>query len=121
TRLTPIVILHANHVNELDEEVAIDLGRLSGSGIMLLNQAVLLRGVNDSVRAQKDLCEQLVELNTIPYYLHQLDRVVGAAHFELPIADGRAIVNELRTLLPGYMTPRYVQEIAGEPNKRVLA
>lgn len=100
--------------------MAAALDELRHAGTLLLNQAVLLRGVNDSVQAQQALSERLIELGVVPYYLHQLDRVAGAAHFEVPIDEGRRIVEELRTRLPGYMVPRYVQEIAGEPNKTVL-
>jgi len=116
-RLQPIVVLHANHVNELDEAVASSIGRLADAGVMLLNQAVLLAGVNDTVEAQAALCERLVDLRVLPYYLHQLDRVAGAAHFEVPVEVGRRIVEQLRERLPGYAMPRYVQEIAGAPSK----
>jgi L-lysine 2,3-aminomutase len=117
SRLTPIVVVHANHANELDGHVAAALARLADAGIVLLNQAVLLAGVNDSVEAQDALCERLVNLRVLPYYLHQLDRVAGAAHFEVPIKAGRLIVDVLRARLPGYAVPRYVQEVAGAPSK----
>ena len=117
SRLTPIVVVHANHANELDEHVAAALAKLADAGIVLLNQAVLLAGVNDSVEAQAALCERLVDLRVMPYYLHQLDRVAGAAHFEVPIEAGRRIIDELRARLPGYAVPRYVQEVAGAPSK----
>ena len=84
TRLTPIVVIHANHATELDDTVAAALGRLVDAGIVLLNQSVLLRGVNDDADALVELCERLVDLRVMPYYLHQLDRVTGAAHFEVP-------------------------------------
>jgi EF-P beta-lysylation protein EpmB len=119
-RLTPIVVVHANHVNELDESVAASLSRLVDAGIPLLNQAVLLRGVNDSVGAQAALCERLVDLRVIPYYLHQLDRVAGAAHFEVPVGEGQRLLRQLRERLPGYAVPRYVTEIAGSGSKTVL-
>jgi EF-P beta-lysylation protein EpmB len=117
TRLTPVVVLHANHARELDEHVAGAMAKLAASGALLFNQAVLLRGVNDSLESQFELCKRLVELRVIPYYLHQLDRVAGAAHFEVPIEKGRRIVAALRSLLPGYAVPRYVQEIAGAASK----
>jgi L-lysine 2,3-aminomutase len=119
-RLTPIVVLHANHANELDSHVASALGRLSDAGIVLLNQAVLLAGINDSIDAQASLCERLVDLRVIPYYLHQLDRVAGAAHFEVPVAIGKQIIRQLRERLPGYAVPRYVNEVPGETSKTVL-
>jgi EF-P beta-lysylation protein EpmB len=120
SRLSTVVVIHANHALELAEDVGSALERLRVAGVMLLNQAVLLRGVNDSVEAQQALSERLIELGVVPYYLHQLDRVAGAAHFEVPIAKGRQIVEELRKRLPGYMVPRYVQEIPGAASKTVL-
>jgi EF-P beta-lysylation protein EpmB len=120
TRLVPIVVVHANHANELDETVAAALARLADAGVPLLNQAVLLRGVNDSVDVQAALCERLVDLRVMPYYLHQLDRVAGAAHFEVPVEVGRRIVSELRSRLPGYAVPRYVQELPGAGSKVVI-
>ena len=120
TRLTPVVVVHANHVNELDGQVAAALAKFSDAGIVLLNQAVLLAGVNDSANAQAALCERLVNLRVMPYYLHQLDRVAGAAHFEVPVARGRRIVRALRQRLPGYAVPRYVQEMSGAASKIIL-
>jgi EF-P beta-lysylation protein EpmB len=124
TRLTPIVVVHANHPSELgtddDDPVALALGRLVDAGIPVLNQAVLLAGVNDDADTLARLSRRLVDLRVLPYYLHQLDRVAGAAHFEVPVARGLALMEELRARLPGYAVPRYVQEVAGEPAKRVL-
>jgi L-lysine 2,3-aminomutase len=117
TRLTPIVVVHANHPAEIDQAVAAALGRLMDAGIPVLNQAVLLRGVNDCVDTLAELCERLIDLRVIPYYLHQLDRVAGAAHFEVPVTEGRKIMAELKSRLPGYAVPRYVQEIAGRSHK----
>ena len=119
-RLTPIIVLHANHANELDSHVATAISRLADAGIVLLNQAVLLAGVNDSVDAQAALCERLVDLRVMPYYLHQLDRVAGAAHFEVPVAEGRRIIRQLRERLPGYAVPRYAAEVPGAGSKTVL-
>jgi EF-P beta-lysylation protein EpmB len=121
SRLTAVVVVHANHVNELDSDVAVALARLAGAGVVLLNQAVLLAGVNDTVEAQIALCERLVDFRVLPYYLHQLDRVAGAAHFEVPIERGRRIIDELRARLPGYAVPRYVAEVAGDLSKSILA
>ncbi len=120
TRLAPVMVVHVNHAQELADDVATALAKLRHSGVTLLNQAVLLRGVNDTVDAQQALSERLIEVGVVPYYLHQLDRVAGAAHFEVPIEEGRKIVAELRKRLPGYLVPRYVREIAGEPYKSVL-
>lgn len=120
TRLQPIVVVHANHPAEIDASVGEGLTRLAEAGILLLNQAVLLRGVNDSVEVLAQLSERLLDHRVIPYYLHQLDRVRGAGHFEVPIERGRELIDQLRIQLPGYAVPRYVQEVAGAPNKIVL-
>ena len=119
SRLVPIVVIHSNHAAELDESVAAALGQLTRAGIMLLNQTVLLRGVNDSLAALSELSCRLIDLRVVPYYLHQLDRVRGAAHFEVPVERGRELVQQLRDTLPGYAVPTYVREIAGEPSKQI--
>jgi EF-P beta-lysylation protein EpmB len=120
SRFAPIVVLHANHANELDSHVARALAKLADAGVVLLNQAVLLRGVNDSIDAQAALCERLVDLRVMPYYLHQLDRVAGAAHFDVPVDTGRRIVKQLRGRLPGYAIPRYVLEVPGALSKSII-
>ncbi len=117
TRLTPILVVHVNHPAEIDDAVAAALARMIDAGIPVLNQAVLLRGVNDDADVLVELCERLVDLRVLPYYLHQLDRVAGAAHFEVPIERGRQLIAQLQTRLPGYAVPRYVQEIAGREHK----
>jgi EF-P beta-lysylation protein EpmB len=121
TRLTPIFVNHINHPAEIDDLVAEALGRLIDAGIVVLNQAVLLRGVNDRVEVLAELCRRLVDLRVLPYYLHQLDRVAGAAHFEVPEAEGLRLVEQLRGLLPGYAVPRYVRETPGGASKEILA
>ena len=120
TRLTPIVVVHVNHPSELDESTCAALERLVDAGLPILNQAVLLRGVNDDVDTLERLCRRLVNRRIMPYYLHQLDRVAGAAHFDVPISAGREIIEQLRGRLPGYAVPRYVQEVAGQPGKTML-
>ena len=119
-RMKVIVVVHANHAAELINDCADSLRRLVEAPLTVLNQAVLLRGVNDRVESQCDLSSALIDLGVMPYYLHQLDRVAGAAHFEVPVEDGRAILQEMRRRLPGYAVPRYVQEIPGEPHKTVI-
>lgn len=121
TRLTSIMVVHANHPAELDARVGAALNRLRKAGIMLLNQAVLLRGVNDELETLTHLSTRLVDLGVTPYYLHQLDRVAGAAHFEVPVETGIRLVTQLRARLPGYAVPRYVREVPGQLNKVVLA
>ena len=121
TRLKPVVVLHANHANEIDGPVAEATARLRAAGIPLLNQAVLLAGVNDTLDVLKSLSERLFEVGVLPYYLHLLDRVQGAAHFEVDEAAGKALVRELAGHLPGYLVPRLVREIAGKPAKTWIA
>lgn len=121
SRLTVAVVVHANHPQELSGDCAEAVKMLSGTRVAVLNQAVLLRGVNDRVDVLAELSERLFDLGVMPYYLHQLDRVAGAAHFEVPEADGIAILEELRRRLPGYLVPRYVRETAGETSKSPIA
>ncbi|QDU73185.1 L-lysine 2,3-aminomutase [Bremerella volcania] len=120
TRLRPFVVIHVNHPHELADDVAAALARLSEAQVPLLNQSVLLKGVNDDAETLIELSEKLLDLNVMPYYLHQLDRVQGAAHFEVPRAEGLRIVKTMRSRLPGYAVPRYVEEIAGDASKRVI-
>ncbi|WP_460165972.1 EF-P beta-lysylation protein EpmB [Thermostilla marina] len=115
------VAVHVNHPAEIDTEVTAALAALIDNGIPVLTQTVLLRGINDSADVLTDLFEKLVDLRAIPYYLHQLDRVSGAAHFDTPEELGRAIVRELRQRLPGYAVPRFVREVPGAEFKMPLA
>ncbi len=115
-----VCVVHANHANELDRDVADALARLAAAGVTLLNQAVLLRGVNDSVAALEDLSERLFACGVLPYYLHQLDRVRGAAHFEVDDTRARTLHSALRDRVPGYLLPRLVREVAGAPAKLPL-
>ncbi|AXK72268.1 EF-P beta-lysylation protein EpmB [Lysobacter sp. TY2-98] len=114
------VVLHANHANEFDAAVDSALAALRGAGVTLLNQAVLLRGVNDSVDALADLSERGFRAGVLPYYLHQLDRVQGAAHFEVDDERARELHRALAARLSGYLVPRLVREVAGDPGKRPL-
>lgn len=110
-------IIHCNHARELDEAILSRLKELQKLGCTLLCQSVLLKGVNDDVATLKGLCETLVDHGIFPYYLHQLDRVQGAQHFEVSEIQGRLLIEELAKCLPGYAIPKYVREIAGELNK----
>lgn len=121
TPLQTWFVLHANHANELDDAVENSLACLNQAGAMLLNQSVLLKGVNDSAEALITLSQRLLDCRAIPYYLHQLDPVVGASHFEVPRERGVELIAAMRAALPGYGVPRYVKELAGEPNKTVWA
>ncbi|HTL15511.1 MAG TPA: EF-P beta-lysylation protein EpmB [Thermomonas sp.] len=115
------VVVHANHAREFDAAVDAAMARLRGAGATLLNQAVLLRGVNDSLEALAALCERGFEAGVLPYYLHQLDQVAGAAHFEVDDARALALHAALAARLPGYLVPRLVREVAGQPGKTPLS
>ncbi|MEZ5465108.1 MAG: EF-P beta-lysylation protein EpmB [Lysobacteraceae bacterium] len=123
SRLHKVVVIHANHGNELrlhgqpHAETATALAALRDHGCTLLNQAVLLRGVNDSEDALTGLSEALFDAGVLPYYLHQLDRVRGAAHFEVDDDTALRLVEALRARLPGYLVPRLVREIPGATSK----
>jgi EF-P beta-lysylation protein EpmB len=115
--LQTIIVIHCNHANEIDDAVAIALTALRHRDITTLNQAVLLAGINDSLEAQLALCQRLFATGTLPYYLHLLDKVQGAAHFDVPESTGRKLVAELSARLPGYLVPKLVREIAGADAK----
>ena len=117
SRLTRVIVIHANHPAELDDAVAAAVGRLAGLPAVVLNQAVLLRGVNDSADVLRALSARLIEIGVVPYYLHLLDRVRGAAHFEVAEEEARRLHRALRESLPGYAVPRLVREVPGERSK----
>lgn len=119
TRLSPVLVVHANHPHELDAEVADAAARLRARGVTLLNQTVLLAGVNDDPEVLIALSERLFECGIQPYYLHALDRVQGAGHFQAD-AELPALMQALRARLPGYLVPRPVREEPGQPAKTPL-
>ncbi|MCC5808878.1 MAG: EF-P beta-lysylation protein EpmB [Ectothiorhodospiraceae bacterium] len=120
TRLQTVMVLHANHANELDHTVARACGRLAAAGASLLNQSVLLRGVNDSGQALANLSERLFDIGVMPYYLHVLDRVQGAAHFLVPEHRALRLHEQISRSLPGYLVPRLTREDAGASHKTWL-
>ncbi len=113
-------VIHANHANEFDGAVDAAVSALRAAGATLLNQSVLLRGVNDSVEALAALSERAFAAGVMPYYLHQLDRVQGTAHFEVCDRDAIALHRGLAARLSGYLVPRLVREVAGDTGKRPL-
>jgi EF-P beta-lysylation protein EpmB len=119
-RLQSVVVIHCNHANEIDAQVASALAALREHGITLLNQAVLLAGINDSPQALIGLSEKLFAAGVLPYYLHLLDRVQGAAHFDVPEERARELLARVSAGLPGYLVPKLVREVAGAPAKLQL-
>lgn len=120
TRLLTSMVIHSNHPNELDDNVAQALKQLSQAGVTLLNQTVLLSGINNSIETLQQLSERLFQMGVLPYYLHQLDRIKGAAHFEVADQEAKQIVTQLMAQLPGYLVPKLVREVPDSPNKMPL-
>lgn len=118
SRLRIIMVMHANHPNELDEAVREAVSAMLRQGIAVLNQSVLLRGVNDDAESLMALSETLFDHGVLPYYLHLLDRAQGTAHFEVAETEALALMATLRQRLPGYLVPKLVREIPGESHKR---
>ena len=117
SRLQPIMVIHCNHPNEINNEAGAALAAMHQSGITLFNQSVLLRGINNNSALLVELSEKLFAYRVIPYYLHLLDPVDGAAHFDVPEAEALRIMHELSSRLPGYLVPRLVREQPGAPYK----
>ena len=115
------MVIHANHPNELTECLKQSLAPLRNLGITLLNQSVLLKNINDTLATQVALAESLFELGVLPYYLHQLDKVEGAAHFAVEDDEAIRLHRRMEHQLPGYLLPRLVREIAGEKSKQALS
>lgn len=116
-RMTTYIVIHANHPRELTGDAAIAVRTLVTSGFTVLNQSVLLKGVNDHSETLRELSERLIDLGVVPYYLHQLDRVQGTHHFEVSESDGHSLLADLPRSLPGYAIPAYVREQSGQPAK----
>lgn len=117
SRLKPVLVIHVNHAQEIDASVRAALDKITAAGVPLLNQSVLLKGINDSTDRLCALSEALFDVGVLPYYLHQLDHVQGAAHFEVSDDQAQALMASMRARLPGYLLPRLVREEAGELGK----
>ncbi len=120
TRLQVILVTHINHANEINDELSEAMRKLKRAGVTLLNQSVLLKGINDEVGEQVELCEALFDAGIQPYYLHVLDKVQGAAHFHVSDERARAIMAGLITRVSGYLVPKLTREIGGKPSKTPL-
>lgn len=120
-RLKPVLVTHINHPQEIDQRLINTLQTVRQRGVTLLNQSVLLRGINDSVAILKALSQRLFDAGILPYYLHVLDKVQGAAHFEVNEAEAQSLLQALRYQLSGYLVPRLAKEVAGHPSKVVIA
>ena len=120
TRLSSVIVLHINHPNEIDEEVNHAANQLRQQNITLLNQSVLLRGINDNATVQKTLSKTLFAAGILPYYLFLFDPVAGAGHFDIPEIEARRLAADMQVSLPGYLMPRLAVEIPGKASKTLL-
>lgn len=120
SRLQAVVVIHANHPREITAELGRGTRGLAAAGVTLLNQSVLLKSVNDDADTLATLSESLFGIGVLPYYLHTLDPVAGAAHFDVTPARAGRLHEELRRRLPGYLVPRLVRELPGSPYKTPL-
>ncbi len=121
SRLKSVLVIHANHAQEIDDEVRTALNALDRAGVTLLNQAVLLKDINDDAATLAALSETLFAAGVLPYYVHMLDRVRGTAHFDAGDEHASRLERALRGLLPGYLVPRFVREVPGADSKLPLA
>jgi len=120
SRLKVVMVLHINHAQEIDKPFAEAMQRCHDAGIQLLNQSVLLKDVNDDIDALVALSEALFSVNILPYYLFLLDKVEGAAHFDLEQKNAQQLHKQIQAELPGYLVPRLSREIAGEQSKTLI-
>ena len=119
-KLHTVMVVHCNHANEIDRSVRTALEAVARTGTVLLNQSVLLKGINDNADRLESLSRALFSCRVLPYYLHLLDPVSGAAHFDVPASRGTKLIEELRRRLPGYLVPRLVREEPGQPGKTTI-
>jgi len=117
SRLQIVMVIHCNHAQEIDAEVESALNDLANVGVTLLNQSVLLRGINDSVEVLEHLSQRLFECRVLPYYMHLLDKVQGAAHFDVPEEEAQQLREALSARVAGYLVPKFVREQANERSK----
>ncbi|MCC8374537.1 MULTISPECIES: EF-P beta-lysylation protein EpmB [Photorhabdus] len=120
SRLQVIMVTHINHANEIDQSLQNSMMLLKQAGITLLNQSVLLRGINNHSDTLADLSNALFDVGILPYYIHVLDKVQGASHFMVSDEEAKALIRELLTKISGYLVPRLAREIGGEPSKTPL-
>jgi KamA family protein len=118
--LPVVIVVHSDHPNEINDDVRNAMQRMREAGITLLNQSVLLKGINDNAETLITLSEKLFSAGVLPYYLHVFDKVQGAAHFDLDLATAKRLHIEITKHLPGYLVPRLVREDAGELAKTLI-
>ncbi|QLD33004.1 EF-P beta-lysylation protein EpmB [Mannheimia varigena] len=117
SRLNVVLVTHINHANEIGAQFAEKMEKLKNAGVVLLNQSVMLKGINDNAQTLKTLSDRLFEVGILPYYLHLFDKVSGASHFYIEDEQAVGIYRELQKITSGYLVPKLAREIANEPNK----
>lgn len=120
-RLDVILVLHSNHANEIDHTIAEKVTSLKQAGATVLNQGVILRGINDTIDAQVDLSEALFAAGILPYYMFTLDPIEGGAHFDISLQQAQQLMGQVAQKLPGYLMPKLAKEVPGQPAKTVIA
>ena len=121
SRLPTVLVTHINHGNEIDEFFARAMAKLKNGGVTLLNQSVLLKGINDNAQILKTLSDKLFQTGILPYYLHLLDKVEGSAHFHLEDQRALEIYRDLQRITSGYLVPKLAREIANQSNKTLYS
>lgn len=121
SHLNIILVVHANHPNEIDQEVQTVLKASAAFGILNLNQSTLLKGINNDAKILNQLSNRLIECQTLPYYIHLLDKVAGASHFDISAKEAITLIKELSEISSGFMVPKLAQEVPGYPSKKWLA
>ena len=116
-----VIVVHCNHPNEINNEVMEGLQKLRSTGSTLLNQSVLLKGINDEAAILKKLSERLFECGVLPYYLHLLDPVTGTQHYKVDDNFAKELITTIKKSLPGYLVPKLVREVPGELSKITIA
>ena len=117
TRLKLVLVTHCNHPNEINDEVNQAINKFSGKNIILLNQSVLLKDINDDANVLAELSKKLLSIGILPYYLHMHDKITGTAHFYVPTNKAKRLIKELISRLPGYLVPKLVKEVPGYQSK----
>ncbi len=119
-RLNVVMVVHCNHANEVDDLVAEAMLKLKSAGVTLLNQSVLLKDINDNAQSLIQLSYRLFSAGILPYYIHLLDKVQGAGHFDVNLDKALKLIESIRSKLPGYLVPRLAQEVPNHSSKQVI-
>ncbi len=112
-----IVVLHINHANEINDAMIKAIKQMTSQGMLVFNQSVLMKGINNSTETLIKLSEKLIENQIVPYYLHLLDPVSGTTHYEVGETEAKKLIKEMKNRVSGYLVPKLVREIHGQKSK----